>query len=429
MTLTKACGRFFLFKSRSLAAKALETLERARLSLRGKSALGSPRKILLICARPMGIGDLIMDTPFIRTLRKGYPKARIELLTDKDILSEGPFIDAIQLLPRERRKEEELIAQLRKERYDLVIVMNRGIPQTWLAHAVRPRHLAGYLAGWKVRATFPLRKEERFTKDEHFWNMALKIADCMGLARDERLIPLTFDEKTEKKMHAVTQKARGKKEKLIIISPYVLWESRRWDEEGYAKLAQDISSECGIILLGSKNAKERSTLERVNKLAKSAFPIIDDLTLKESACLIKHADLFISNDAGPMHLAFAVGTPTLSLFGPIDPAHRLPPDNPMHQAIRGRKTEKYTYEHETITTTTLRGITPKIVEKEARKLLGLANKKDTKGEKMKRSLGTGKSMRKTTALERHKRPSADARAAGEDGRARAAGAAREDSPQ
>jgi ADP-heptose:LPS heptosyltransferase len=352
--------------------KAIEFLERCRLACRKRKPLGKVESIILVCTRPLGIGDLIMDTPFILTLRKAYPQARIDLLTDKDILVEDRSITRIHLLPKDREAKATLVKGLREERYDLAIVMNRGLPQQWLARRLKPRHLVGYLAGSQVRATFPLKERNGFIKEEHFWNMALKIGRSMGMKPVKRLIPLRFNAETERKVKELLREAfplRKRKRPLIIISPYVLWESRKWDEHNYVRLIKALRGRYDIMMVGTTQPQELLTLQTIKRGLGDGIPVITGLKLKESACLISKADLFISSDCGPMHLAFATGTKTLSIFGPVKPEYRLPPRKKKHVALWAPQEEMYNYDHETVNERTIQGIDVESVIEEADRML------------------------------------------------------------
>jgi len=113
---------------------------------------------------------------------------------------------------------------------------------------------------------------------------------------------------------------------LIGINPGASWRVREWEASKWQKLINKIHSEydAGIIQFGlnkGDGSSEYDNLAGVKLLA-------GRLKGEELLALIASCDLIISIDSGPVHLAGAVGTPVIGLFGPLDPASRLPPDSP-----------------------------------------------------------------------------------------------------
>lgn len=119
---------------------------------------------------------------------------------------------------------------------------------------------------------------------------------------------------------------------FVAVSPVAFWETKLWDDRKFAELCDRISGELGIgvVLTGG----EAGPLDRIRGGMKRAAVNLGGRTkLKELACLYKRASLVVTTDSGPMHLAAAMGTPVVALFGPTDPA-RTGPFGPGHRVIR-----------------------------------------------------------------------------------------------
>ena len=287
------------------------------------------KKIALICVKPLGIGDLIMDTPFIKTIRKNFPDSEIHLITDKDIFDKVNELDKIIILNGNIIELLKEFYKLRKENYDLGIIMNRCINQTVYLELLNPMYKLGYLAGWKILANFRLKKENlKFIKNEHYWNMALKIAKSLGIDNlEEELIDVDYSKSVKRNAKKVFDDLKlDKNKKTIVINPFVLWESRKWDENNYVKLIEQIHNDFNIVLYGGPDSLE--SVEYIQKKLKekniNVKSVAGKLKLKEAIYFLKFADLFITSDSGPMHFAFLMGAPALALFGPINPVYRLP---------------------------------------------------------------------------------------------------------
>ena len=120
--------------------------------------------------------------------------------------------------------------------------------------------------------------------------------------------------------------------RFVAVNPVAFWETKLWEEEKFAALADRLQEELGIgiVLTGGESVP----LERICRMMRTkAVNLGGRTTLRELACLYREAALLVTTDSGPMHLAAAVGTPVVALFGPTDPA-RTGPYGPGHRIIR-----------------------------------------------------------------------------------------------
>ncbi|MGE0792836.1 MAG: glycosyltransferase family 9 protein [Candidatus Woesearchaeota archaeon] len=305
------------------------------------------KKIALISTKPLGIGDLIMSTPFIKTLRKSFPKAKLHLITDKDLFEQVDELDKIHLVKGSLTSLKKEFSKLKKENYDLAIIMNRGVNQYIYAKALKPRFVLGYFGGFEVLSNFKLKKHLKFDKNGHFSYMALNIASSLGLNLEKSLIKPKFSEKTKQNVQKFVNSLNLDKKKTIALNPFVLWESRRWDEKNYIKLIEKLNNKFNVILYGGSDAVDlNQEIEQKSKY--KLYNITGKLNLKESLEILNYVDLFISADAGPMHFAFMMNIPTISFFGPVNPNQRLPIINGKNKAFWDKPKQMYNYESEYI---------------------------------------------------------------------------------
>lgn len=120
--------------------------------------------------------------------------------------------------------------------------------------------------------------------------------------------------------------------RFVAVNPVALWETKLWEDEKFAELGDRLREELGIgiVLTGG----EAGPLERIRgRMRTGAVNLGGRTTLRELACLYRQASLLVTTDSGPMHLAAAMGTPVVALFGPTDPA-RTGPYGPGHRVIR-----------------------------------------------------------------------------------------------
>ena len=118
----------------------------------------------------------------------------------------------------------------------------------------------------------------------------------------------------------------------MAVNPMAFWETKLWEEEKFAELCDRIRQELGLRVILTGGAA--GPLDRIRARMKTeAVNLGGRTTLRELACLYRQAALVITTDSGPMHLAAAVGTPVVALFGPTDPL-RTGPYGPGHRVIR-----------------------------------------------------------------------------------------------
>ena len=125
---------------------------------------------------------------------------------------------------------------------------------------------------------------------------------------------------------------RKSERRFVAVNPVAFWETKLWEDKKFAELGDRIRQELGIgvILTGG----EAGPLDRIRAQMKTeAVNLGGRTTLRDLAFLYSEAALVITTDSGPMHLAAAVGTPVIALFGPTDPA-RTGPYGPGHRVIR-----------------------------------------------------------------------------------------------
>ena len=118
---------------------------------------------------------------------------------------------------------------------------------------------------------------------------------------------------------------RGPAARLVVIAPRTGWPSRNWPPERYAELADRLAQREGCRIVLSGGGRERAALEEVAGYMRTR-PVLaaGSLTFRQLAALIDRAALLVSGDTGPMHVAGAVGTPFLALFGPTPVQGRAP---------------------------------------------------------------------------------------------------------
>jgi len=295
-----------------------------------EESLQQPRILLW---KLSALGDAILATPSFRAVRRQFPKAHIALAIGRrayEAVARCPYINDFIIYDSKGKdrgpwRHLTLVKRLRREAFDLSIDLQNS----------RKTHLLAWLAGIPVRVGYRrrygwllnravrlprvvlapiahqhylLRKAGFSTDGEH---LELWPSPLDGQAA-ERLLPRT-----------TSQEARP----LIGLHPggSGRWKTKRWDLDRWARLC-DLLVQRNIQVVITGGPDERALGQALLDLTSSTPHLaIGQTSVMELACLIKRCDVFVAHDSSPLHLAAAVGTPTIALFGPTDPARHLPP--------------------------------------------------------------------------------------------------------
>ena len=269
------------------------------------------------------IGDVILSTPVARTLKKDYPHATIDMLVvpaAKAVAEGNPYIHKVCVYDKKGRHKKigeliALVSQLRREKYDLVVATNFALRGAVMAFLTGATYRAGYDAQHGKWFLTHVAKAERIGTRHEAENYLDVLQPLGGTTKDTSLcLTVSLDDTAYVKN--IIRQTQGKK--LVVICPAGSYKRKSWTVEGYAKLICELSKVAECCLIGGK--LEEPFLNEINELAgKCAQVYGGTLTLGQVAALIQMADGMISVDTGPLHIAQAVHTTVLGLFGPTDP--------------------------------------------------------------------------------------------------------------
>lgn len=290
------------------------------------------------------IGDLLLATPALRALRESYPQAQIDLLvtpSSAGVLDNWNVIDHVIVLdkylfdypkqfltrPTNLLKLRPLLRQLRAGHYDAVILMHhltlffgRRKHQA-LMLATGAKYLVGLDNGhgWFLNVRVPDQGFGAMHEAEY----CLALARAVGGATDERwpIMPLSEEERRQAR-----QLVFGDENPDEVARPIIAMHpgsggystARRWAPERFAQLADTLYHEVGGQLLLVGGPEETDLHAQIMGMLQSGVParsLAGKGKIQVTAAALELVDLFIGNDAGPMHLASAVGAPTVAIFG------------------------------------------------------------------------------------------------------------------
>ncbi len=250
------------------------------------------------------IGDAVLSTAVIQPLRSHFPNAHITFLVGPsafDLLVNEPQLDAT--LVYDNRGEHagltgrmKLIKSLRSEKFDLVI----NLRDSFTARCIGAEH-------WGL---------VRGDRERHAVTRYLEVLSKQGVDTTDAHPHLQLTEMEQATAHRfLTESGRTTDKLLIGIHPGGNWEYKLWSAEKYAQFASTLSKEDNASILLFSGPNERKLQTQVADMMDTSPILVKDENLREVAALIAACDIYIGNDTGPMHIAAAVGTPVIALFG------------------------------------------------------------------------------------------------------------------
>lgn len=292
----------------------------------GSPPFPAPRRALVVMTRR--IGDVLMATPLLRSLRRAWPAAQIDVLLFagcEGMLAHNPDVDQV-LAVAERPSWGEQGALLGRlwRRYDIALSLLPGDRPTLYAW-VAGRRRAGMVEtapgrSWKRRL---LHREVVFDdRNTHTVLMNLQLADAVGAPRCPELVAAWGD--GDRLRVAELLGAAAPPYAVLHVYPkfrYKMWREDRWIALGRWLMEQGLR----LCLSGGGDADERVYVASVARgLGGAALNAAGRLSLSQTACLIAGARLYAGCDTAATHIAAAVGTPTVALYGPSNPVKWAP---------------------------------------------------------------------------------------------------------
>ncbi len=275
----------------------------------------APRRILII--RLTALGDVLLATPLLRALRKAYPAAEIDWLVEghlRPLLIANPHLS--RALPDSPWGHE----RLRQQRYDLIVDLQNKPRTFWLRTRLRPRRMVVLRKRTVAGALASLVGRDPPERGPSAVDRNLAIASALGIPLQGRELDLHIP--SIGSIEAAPLLARTSA-RPIGLAPGATHATKRWPF--FAELGQRLIREGRTVLLLGGLA-DAPVLDAVGS-ALGAGCVGDTrmLSVAGLAAAIAGCSAIVSNDSGPGHIAAAVGTPALVLFGPTSPERWTPP--------------------------------------------------------------------------------------------------------
>ncbi len=272
------------------------------------------------------IGDVVLSTPVLRALRENFKDSFIALMVSpktKDLVIGNPYLDEVIVFDKDNL-HKGILSSIRFALY----LKRKKIDTVLILHPTNRVNIITYLAGIPVRVGFDRKcgflltdriPDEKYLGAKHEMEYSLDVLRHIGLEINESskalFVPIK-EKDTESIEKFFSANKIEKSDTLIGIHPGASCPSKRWMTERFAKLADTLIKDFKVkvvIVTGREDTEIGKTV--ANLMQNKPVTALGNLTLGELTCLIKRLRIFISNDSGPVHIATAVGTPVISIFG------------------------------------------------------------------------------------------------------------------
>ncbi|HYN84107.1 MAG TPA: lipopolysaccharide heptosyltransferase II [Pyrinomonadaceae bacterium] len=297
------------------------------------------------------VGDAVMTVPALRELRRLLPSARLTLATRawaSGLFAGADFLDDILTIDDARRGRLRGFARevrdWRARRFDLAILFPNAFAPALVARAAGVPFRVGHATDGRsslLTHAFPL-PEWHGARHESFYylNVVAELEKLLTggstVERSEPRFDLRADDDARRAVEETLRASGARAERpLVALCPgSTNSRAKRWPAERFAALGDMLAERAGaeVVLVGSEGEREISD-EVARRMRVTPVVMTGRTTLAETAALLSFADLLVTNDTGPAHLADALGRPVVVIFGPTNPLTTRP-YSPLAEVVR-----------------------------------------------------------------------------------------------
>lgn len=294
------------------------------------------------------IGDVVLSLPCFRAVKETYPPARVHAAVWEkaaDILADSPWVDAVIAVRRPAGGPLErlgahlaFVRDLRRRHIDLAVDLRTGTRGAIMAR----------LTGAARRVGFP-SADEPFWRDRSFTHLAAppqapgshqvdfnqSLLAAFGIRTRHRWPEITPTARRRDVVAAALAEAGVASDApMVVVQPFSLWPYKEWAADRYVDLMRRMVRDHRVQVVVSGSPDERARAgDLVTRCGDGVFNLAGRTSLGEYGALLARAAVFIGVDSAGMHIAAAVGTPTVLIFGPSSDADWAP-RGPIHRVVR-----------------------------------------------------------------------------------------------
>ena len=281
------------------------------------------KRVLIVRLR--SIGDTVLATPSLIALRRFLPHSQIDILLEDwvaPLLISHSAVDNVIAVGKTSLKRVRVARQIRQRKYDVVINLHGGTTATFFVGASGARHRVGY-ADFQYSFIYNhlLSSASDYWQQDitHSAEQQLALLGFVGVPVEDR--PKTHLDITDDAAKSIESKIST--EPFALIHPSTAFYTKQWPVENFARTMEFLANR-GIRSIAISSKSESQVLTELMSASTVPITTFDDLSLPESTALAAKAEIFIGNDSGIAHIAAAVETPSVVIFGSSNRNHWRP---------------------------------------------------------------------------------------------------------
>lgn len=272
-----------------------------------RKELGHPEAVYVLMLRPLGLGDLMMLSPFVLEIAARFQGVPVFLVTEY-----VPFMDmrGVAWMPPH---------QLDAAKRGRGLVISPTLSWRHVKYLRGAAWYLGYFLSNHIMSNFALQGGSYDARQKHYYLRTVEILNALD--------PWAPGEKACRYPSIVTEPVLSVDlpESYVCMAPVANWEERQYPLERYKQIAAHLAKHLPVVLIGGNAPMEFELVESLRQ--EGVINLVGKTSLNQAAEVIAHAKLFIGNDSGLAHVAFLVGTPSLVVFGCVPGELRIPLDS------------------------------------------------------------------------------------------------------
>ncbi len=308
--------------------------------------VGEVRRLLLV--KPSSLGDVIHALPTAGALRRRFPHAHLAWLVEEesaDVVRGTAAVDEVLISGRRRWVRAlasgrgagtalgeflDLVRALRAGRFDLVVDLQGLLKSAILVRATGARVRLGLSTG-REGSRLACTHLVQAPAGEHAVERYLRAARAVGAPDGAREFPIAVSPEAAAAAERILAEAGvpcpegSGRVSLAVLHPAARWPTKHWTPDAFAAVGDALADAMGAAVVITGGGVDVGAGEAVRtRMRRPALNLAGRTPLKVLAALLRRAAVMVAVDSGPMHLAAALGTPLVALFGPTDPARTGP---------------------------------------------------------------------------------------------------------
>ncbi len=305
---------------------------------RSRYAISSPEVNKILFIRIDRVGDLVLSTPAIKALKEKYPHSKLIVLASRSnysLLENNPYVDQTLIYDAKQSLLMKLksIKHLRTFGFDMAVdpYVDYELKTALIAFLSGATKRIGYAShGREILFNLPAPEID---ENEHFADLTLGVLKPLGIIPKERNPEIFLAEDEKKWASNWLSKRKLDSRPVVGIHPGAYYESQRWPPDHFSELIRELGkAETRELILFGGPGDEMLLDSIVSSIGSDIRTYIPD-DLRKFAALLSCCSVFICNNSGPLHIAVAVNTPTISLMGPTR-KDRWMPIGSIHRVLR-----------------------------------------------------------------------------------------------